>query len=271
MKKRILSLVAALALAATVVAPVNAEVKVDSKAAAQYSSTTKITASTAQKVLDAKVFDTKDLKPAGQTNLKVGVVTGNAKDNIKDAMKEAVTKMPENKVNSDTYFDLTGETTGKVTFKLTPGNSEFNGDTYAVVLHYTGNASDENGVTVQYAKIKSSGKIEANFNSFSPVGIIATNYERLQELVDAVDMGGAGSDGGTASNIVNNNGIQSIEQPTEVTTPATTGTTTDAAAGKTTEGKTAPKMGDDDTYALYLILAVAAVAGTTLVATKKTR
>ena len=44
--------------------------------------------------------------------------------------------------------------------------SPFSGDANSIVLHYTGNASDEDGVTAKYCKISSAGKVTAHFNSF---------------------------------------------------------------------------------------------------------
>ena len=57
-------------------------------------------------------------------------------------------------------------------------------DNYAIVLHYTGNASDEDGITAQYVKITSAGKLTAHFNSFSPVAIIATDVSGAQTLAN---------------------------------------------------------------------------------------
>jgi hypothetical protein len=290
MKKRILCLVAALAVAATVVTPVNA-------AGGAMVTSSSITTDGKDKVdstVDACTKDAKsaqsDLKPSGAANAKVNVVTGNAKDNLMDnavkpAVKEFVKVSKKRTVDGKPetgkagveslrciyYFDLTADQTGDVTFKIDQeeNGTALDGDSYAIVLHYTGNAADDDGVTAQYCKISSAGKVTAHFNSFSPVAIIATTEHSAQTLVNTYSHS-AGSDAGNAA-------------ATTTTTTATTAapvqtTTTDVtpvqnpaeAAPANGKGAASPKT-SDNAYALYLILAVAAVAGTTLVATKKTR
>lgn len=297
MKKRIMTLVAALALAATVVAPVNAAKPSDT---AGYSSARLATENNSSNDKDAvdKITGAAtnvksangDIKPAGVADAKVSVVTGNAKDNlmdngIKPVVKEFVKASREDKVRSGEkcgvemlrgihYFDLTASQTGDVTFKVDDAMNQdaLTGDCYAIITHYTGNAADEDGITAQYCKISSAGKVTAHFNSFSPVAIIVTTSESAQRLVNTYSHS-AGSDAGSAS------AVQTTPAGTAVTTPATVATTeataapaADAAAAGAAAGKGAasPKT-SDNAYALYLILAVAAVAGTTLVATKKTR
>ncbi|MBQ7677250.1 MAG: hypothetical protein IJT32_03350, partial [Lachnospiraceae bacterium] len=144
MKKRILSLVAALALAATITTPVNAAKYVVD---ATYNSTTLGTTiasddSSQDKAATDTLTDThsaavssanSDLKPSGAAGAKVNVVTGSAKDNIMDngikpAVKEFVKASRKNeagngKVGVDSlrgihYFDLTADQTGDVTFKV---------------------------------------------------------------------------------------------------------------------------------------------------------
>lgn len=293
MKKRILSLVAALALAATVVAPVSAANTVCGK----YDSTTLLSYGKNDSSHDKDAVDVifgnatdvktgqKDLKPSGAADAKINVVTGDAKDSLVDngmkpLIKEFVKASREGKVANGEkagvenlrhayMFDLTASQTGDVTFKCDADSDAMNGDCYAVVLHYTGNAADEDGVTAQYCKISSAGKVTAHFNSFSPVAIQVTNVESAQRLVNTYSHS-AGSDAGTGSAAV---ATTATPAPTvQPTTDATAVPTTDAAAKAAANGKGAasPKT-SDNAYALYLILAVAAVAGTTLVATKKTR
>jgi hypothetical protein len=299
MKKRILSLVAALALAATVVAPVNAASPLldNDKTKGTYTSEALVkldkNSSKDKDAVDAIVgvlsnvkTANKDLKPSGAADAKVNVVTGDAKDNlmdngIKPVVKEFVKASRENKVSSGEkcgvdmlrgihYFDLTASQTGDVTFKVDDSmNSDaMNGDCYAVITHYTGNAADEDGITAQYCKISSAGKVTAHFNSFSPVAIIVTTSESAQRLVNTYSHS-AGSDAGTGAAVATTATPAPTVQPT---TDATAVPATDAAAKAAANGKGAasPKT-SDNAYALYLILAVAAVAGTTLVATKKTR
>jgi len=301
MKKRILSLVAALALAATVVAPINAA-KATPAAKTGYNSSSlndKVGAGEQKGQTDKAIVDAlfgaasdvksaqKDLKPSGAADAKVNVVTGDAKDSlidngVKPVIKEFVKATKEDKVRSGEkcgvdmlrgvhYFDLTASQTGDVTFKVDDemNNDAMNGDCYAVITHYTGNAADEDGITAQYCKISSAGKVTAHFNSFSPVAIIVTTSESAQRLVNTYSHS-AGSDAGTGSAAV---ATTATPAPTvQPTTDATAVPTTDAAAKAAANGKGAasPKT-SDNAYALYLILAVAAVAGTTLVATKKTR
>ena len=51
-------------------------------------------------------------------------------------------------------------------FLIQNSGSPISGDAYSIVLHYTGNAADEDGVTAKYCKISSAGKVTAHFNSF---------------------------------------------------------------------------------------------------------
>jgi hypothetical protein len=300
MKKRILSLVAALALAATVVAPINAAKATPAEKTGYNSSSLndKVGAGEKKGETDKKIVDDlfgaasdvksaqKDLKPSGAADAKVNVVTGDAKDSlidngVKPVIKEFVKATKEDKVRSGEkcgvdmlrgihYFDLTASQTGDVTFKVDDemNNDAMNGDCYAVITHYTGNAADEDGITAQYCKISSAGKVTAHFNSFSPVAIIVTTSESAQRLVNTYSHS-AGSDAGTGAAVATTATPAPTVQPT---TDATAVPATDAAAKAAANGKGAasPKT-SDNAYALYLILAVAAVAGTTLVATKKTR
>jgi hypothetical protein len=299
MKKRILSLVAALALAATVVAPVQATTYVSPNMTAYYTygADGKATGyvESEKKVVDS-VFDThtnvkmsnSDLKPSGAANAKVNVVTGSAKDNlidngVKPAIKEFVKADKENKAGNGkagiqslrgiSYFSLTADQPGDVTFKIDDDYNEkaMDGDSYAIVLHYTGNAADEDGITAQYCKISSAGKVTAHFNSYSPVAIMATTEHSAQTLVNTYSHS-AGSDAGNAAATTTTPAVTApvVDPNAAVAAPvdgaaAAAGTT--AANGK---GAASPKT-SDNAYAMYLILAVAAVAGTTLVATKKTR
>jgi hypothetical protein len=289
MKKRILSLVAALAVAATVVTPVHAgELKVLSSSVSDDS---KQTVDTVTDTLTSKAKSANsDLKPSGASNAKANVVTGNAKDNlmdngIKPAVKEFVKvskkrndptspKAEAGKAGVESlrciyYFDLTADQTGDVTFKIDQeeNGDALDGDSYAIVLHYTGNAADDDGITAQYCKISSAGKVTAHFNSFSPVAIIVTTGTSAQQLVNTYSHS-AGSDAGNAAATTTTTTTTAAPVPTTTeVTPVENPAGTAPANGK---GAASPKT-SDNAYALYLILAVAAVAGTTLVATKKTR
>jgi hypothetical protein len=314
MKKRILTLVAALAVAATTVAPVNAETLPSSQELDKYfyynakgeptdangnvlaSGDKLVFKSGDQKKTVDKIVDThtevksanSDLKPSGAANAKVNVVTGNAKDNlmdngIKPCVKEFVKATEERKAGKANignikgihYFDLTADQTGDVTFKIDDDMNEkaMDGDSYAIVLHYTGNAADEDGITAQYCKISSAGKVTAHFNSFSPVSIIATNVHSAQTLVNTYSHS-AGSDAGSASATTTTTTtatpvVDPAAQQVAPVDPNAAAAANAKGAGAGT-GAASPKT-SDNAYALYLILAVAAVAGTTLVATKKTR
>ena len=80
---------------------------------------------------------------------------------------------------------MTADSAGDYTFKLEDSMADaMSGDCYAIVLHYTGNASDEDGVTAQFCKISAAGKVKAHFNSFSPISVIATNVTSAQKLVN---------------------------------------------------------------------------------------
>lgn len=62
-----------------------------------------------------------------------------------------VTKADAANLKGIYYFDLKADQPGDVTFKLedkVPGDA-MSGDAYAIVLHYTGNAADEDGITAQ--------------------------------------------------------------------------------------------------------------------------
>jgi len=297
MKKRILSLVAALALAATVVVPVQAAAKnadgkpSDGKYDSSYlQSVGKDDSSHDKDAVDWQ-FNTKsenmksansDLKPSGAANAKVNVVTGSAKDNlvdngIKPVIKEFVKatrkgesgKCTVGMIQGIQYFDLTADAAGDVTFKIDDTlNAAMTGDNYAIVLHYTGNAADEDGITAQYCKISSAGKVTAHFNSFSPVAIISTTATSAQNLVNTYSHS-AGSDAGNAAAVAQTPAVQApVVDPNAQQAQDQNGVAgAQAANGK---GAASPKT-SDNAYAMYLILAVAAVAGTTLVATKKTR
>jgi hypothetical protein len=303
MKKRIFTLVAALAIAATTVAPVQARTYSTSDLGG-YTSTelkknkddgSKDKAATDKIVdnLSAQVSSANgDLKPSGAANAKVNVVTGNAKDNIMDngikpAVKEFVKasrkgdagngKVGVESLRGIHYFDLTADQTGDVTFKVDVSdgfNSDaLDGDSYAIVLHYTGNAADEDGTTAQYCKISSAGKVTAHFNSFSPVAIIVTTSHSAQQLVNTYSHS-AGSDAGSASATTTTTTtatpvVDPAAQQVAPVDPNAAAAANAKGAGAGT-GAASPKT-SDNAYALYLILAVAAVAGTTLVATKKTR
>jgi hypothetical protein len=302
MKKRILSLVAALALAATVVAPVQATTTLtttkDANGGVSFISTeiTDDGKDTVNSIVDKLSSTAKsangDLKPSGAANAKANVVTGSAKDNlmdngIKPAVKEFVKVSKKRQVDGKAeagkcgveslrqiyYFNLTADQPGDVTFKIDQdenGKAQ-DGDSYAIILHYTGNAADEDGITAQYCKISSAGKVTAHFNSYSPVGIIATTSHSAQELVNTYSHS-AGSDAGNAAATTTTPAVTApvVDPNAAVAAPVDGAAAAAGTAAANGKGAASPKT-SDNAYAMYLILAVAAVAGTTLVATKKTR
>jgi hypothetical protein len=303
MKKRILSLVAALALASAIVAPVQAANLVDetgynaqtwaempsAEAHAKYDTLnsgakSKVLKEVTDFVVDRGIdqVDTGKVKVQLVDNGKVNVITGDAKDNLQDNgikpfTREAVKARMEGKTGagkgkiSDQEIvgiyeaQVTANSTGDVAFKvdLDQNAEALSGDAYAVVFHYTGNASDEDGITYQICKVTTGGKVTAHINSFSPIGIITTKSENAQKIANTYSKS-IGSDGGDAATTTTTTGTT---LPTEVTTQQPTGQEPTGTKGN---GAASPKT-SDNAYALYLILAVAAVAGTTLVATKKTR
>ena len=141
------------------------------------------------------------LKPSGVADVKISVVSGDAKDNIMDnGIKPIVKKSVENRAKNLNggsagdqidcadivgiyYFNLTASATGDVTFKMEDEVDATDG--YAFVLHYTGISSDEDGITAQFVKVNGSGKVTAHFNSFSPVAIIATTCNSAQKLANS--------------------------------------------------------------------------------------
>jgi hypothetical protein len=290
MKKRILCLVAALAVAAMVVTPANAAVKKYNSS--EFEGTTANQNTKVNTIVDGQTGVSSaqsDIKPSGAAGAKVSVVTGSAKDNlmdngIKPCVKEFVKatekgeagkgKVGVSQLRGIFYFDLTADQTGDVTFKVDADGDAAqadacNGDQYAIVLHYTGNAADEDGITAQYCKISAAGKVTAHFNSFSPVAIITTTSTSAQQLVNTYSHS-AGSDAGNAPAAATTTTTTTAAPVQTTTTDVTPVENPAGAAPANGKGAASPKT-SDNAYALYLILAVAAVAGTTLVATKKTR
>lgn len=228
-----------------------------------------------------------ELKPSGAADVKVNVVSGAAKDNLLDnGVHPAVKKFVENRakalagspqagkadasnIKGIYYFDLTASQPGDITFKLEDAlTSVMSGDAFAIVLHYTGNAADEDGITAQYCKISSAGKVTAHFNSFSPVAIIATNVESAQTLVNTYSHD-AGSDAAGAQPAATTN--VPTAAPAAVTTDAAANAaaqpTAGAAAANTTnaagtKGAASPKTGDTNDLSVLLLLAAGMAAAT---------
>ncbi len=191
MKKKFLVTIASLALALTVIAPVSAATKPTGDASSENvrSSTSAVISETTQN------SDNSSLKPSGVPGINISYLLRDDKDNIyynavepfvnqavKNTLKGSGDGIKAENIDAIYYFDLTADEPGRITFKLK--NAESGG--YAAVFHYTGDYTDEDGMTAQYVKIKSGGRVTANFNSYSPVAIIATSNTSAQSLVDTL-------------------------------------------------------------------------------------
>ncbi len=161
-------------------------------------SVTKTVIGNAQDGLDAgKIIMT------GASGAKISVVAGDDKENIEEngitpAVKEFVKNYIKLVNGEDVkgkgtsadiagiyYFTLKADEPGDITFKLQEEALEGMGDDgYCIVLHYTGKTEDEDGITAQYVKVTSAGKLTAHFNSYSPVAIIVTTLSSAQTLVN---------------------------------------------------------------------------------------
>ena len=144
-------------------------------------------------------YNAAELKPSGIADVKVSVVSGDAKDSILDnGVKTAVKEFVKRETGAKTdgtraraiaaiyYGTVNASQAGDVTFKLEDkvDDQAKDGDRYAIVLHYTGNAADEDGITAQYSKISAAGKLTAHFNSFGPFAIIVTTEDSAQQLAN---------------------------------------------------------------------------------------
>ncbi len=191
MKKKFLATIASLALALTVVAPVSAATKPTGDA----SSDNIRNATNAVINETTKNSDNSSLKPSGVPGVEISYLLRDDKDNIydnaiepfvnqavKNSLKGSGEGIKAENIDAIYYFDLTADEPGRITFKMK--NAESGG--YAAIYHYTGDYSDEDGLTAQYVKIKSGGRVTANFNSYSPVAIIATSNTSAQALVDTL-------------------------------------------------------------------------------------
>lgn len=180
--------------------------------------------------------DASKLNPTG--GVSVQIVTGSDYDDVNDKiikpiMNELVKAylkknasgakpgLTAEDVQAIYYGKLKGDQTGDVTFKIQEEFSDaFTGSCYALVLRYTGLSSDADGVTAQYAKISTQGKVQAHFNGYSAFAIFVTTEESLQQIVNTY-YHGVGSDGASAAPVatVNTNTTTSAPAPV-VSAPA---------------------------------------------------
>ncbi len=220
MKKRLLAMVAALSMAMVFVTPVCAaeinwnRINWDSTDwtdssywddvddITEYQPTSQDYRTVANSLINAKEANANSskIRVSGPTNAQVGIVYSNDYDNLYDSGiyptvyefaknsvngivgKDNVSKAYGQDIDSIYYFNLKADEPGQVTFKLDSGSVTPGG--YAIVLHYTGNPQDEDGVTAQYVKISNSGSVSAYYNSYGPVAIIATDVNSAQKLVN---------------------------------------------------------------------------------------
>lgn len=158
--------------------------------------------------LMSSVPNAKELKPSGVADVKVNVVAGSDRDNIidngvKPLIKEFVKASNDrlaNKSGSGSkaemdaleavyYGNVSASQPGNVTFKIEDkidisAYDRSGNDPYAIVLHYTGNAADEDGITSQYCKISSAGKVTAHFNTYGAFAIVVTRDPNAQRLAN---------------------------------------------------------------------------------------
>ena len=98
------------------------------------------------------------------------------------AGRDNASKAKGEDIDSIYYFNVKGDEPGEVTFRMSDGYLTPGG--YAIVLHYTGNPMDQDGVTAQYVKVSSGNTVKAYMSSYGPVAIIATSTDSAQKLVN---------------------------------------------------------------------------------------
>ncbi|MBQ7676859.1 MAG: hypothetical protein IJT32_01375 [Lachnospiraceae bacterium] len=192
--------------------------------------------------------DASKLNPSG--GVTVSIVTGSDYDDVNDKlvkpiMTELVKQYLKKNANGSKpgttaedveaiyYGKLSGSQPADVTFKLQEEfSSAFTGNSYALVLRYTGSSSDADGVTAQYAKISTQGKVQAHFNGYSPFAIFVTTEESLQQLVNTY-YHGVGSDSASAATTVNTTASVPATNTT-VSTPVQSSTQATASTGSAT-------------------------------------
>ncbi len=182
-----------------------------------------------------KEANSEKLNPTGVSNAKISLVVNDdfsdimdktikpvmtefAKASIKLSVNGAKPGTSAEDVKAIYYGKLQADQPGDITFTIEEKFSDaFTGNAYALVLHYTGKSSDDDGVTAQYAKISANGRVKAHFNSYSPFAILVTEEENLQMLVNTY-YHSAGSDSGTAEASVNTSASTATQSQTVANT-----------------------------------------------------
>jgi LPXTG-motif cell wall-anchored protein len=244
MKKRIIAVAAAALMMASAVTPAFASYSSAGATESKLNASERMAAA-GTLMAAAKTIQSDDVDAAsGVTFNRVSQLTDSQKANLNTALQEILKKVPETRIKAMYTGDIDATGSGKITFKALGSYSG------AIVMHQA-----SNGVWDNTAEECKNGEVEHTFNGFSPVAILVSDMTKNQlKATDfATSIGNAGSSNGSS-------------------------TSGNAAAGNAAAGNAAaaagangasPKTGEAGT--LYVLLAMAAVAGTAVVATKKSR